>query len=98
MLVDKIVDVKQEVEKMKFPTADESSANKIQHWLEQFAAKGYRKFDVGTSADHLRPEQVDERRAWDVSNRHNLAAVAREMVRYLHHFPTERHRTFTAIS
>jgi hypothetical protein len=81
---------------MRYPTADESSANKILRFLEYFASKGFQEFQVATSAS--RPGQIFERRSWKASKRDELATVAREMVRYLRHFPIELRGTFNAIS
>jgi len=81
---------------MTFPTAEESSANKILQFLEYFASKGFREFEVAT--DGPRPAQVNERRSWEISDDDDLATVARKMMLYLKCFPTELRRTFTAIS
>jgi hypothetical protein len=78
-------------------TAEETSANKILYFLEYFASKGFREFEIATSAD-TRPEHVIERRSREISNRDDLATVARKMVSYLTHFPSELRRTLTVIS
>jgi hypothetical protein len=85
------------VGKMDYPTADESSADKILQFLEYFASKGFREFEVATAASGG-SAQVNERRSWEVSDPDDLATVAREMVLYSRLFPDELRRTLSAVS
>ena len=71
---------------MAYPTAEESSASKILQFLEYFASKGFREFEVATSTGSG-PGRVSEHRSWEASDDDDLATVAREMVLYSRLFP-----------
>jgi hypothetical protein len=71
---------------MNYPAAGESSATKILQFLEYFASRGFREFEVSTSTG-TEPGQVGERRSWEVSEDTELAMVAREVVLYARLFP-----------
>lgn len=83
------------VGKMGHPTADENSASKILQFLEYFASKGFREFELATSAER---GQDSDRRSWEVSDADDLATVAREMVLYSRLFSDQLRRTLSVIS
>ena len=80
---------------MGYPTADENSAGKILQFLEYFASKGFREFEVATSAERG-PDS--DRRSSEVSDADALATVAREMVLYSRLFSDELCRMLSVIS